>query len=250
MYFCSVSNGITYSMMSRHYKITYKTYLNKRLKKVSFHGQQTYPLYIQVSYRGQTIFFKSYYFDLFADEKYTPERKRYGKRPLLADIEKMEEVLLAFVIKNIEEDFSFDIFRRDYSRFGKDMCSMAEEGFLTHAFVFFIGRGMPTLGSAVFSGSRKKGLHALLQDMQSALKDDLYSDLVSYSMETRVYLAFYEFVQSIKKPPYLYLSLMEWETGKTAEDFRAYVLEKYPTSTVSIIRDMDKFVAYYFKKEL
>lgn len=236
--------------MARLYKVTYKTYLNKRLKKVSFHGQQTYPLYVQVSYRGKTIFFKSYYFDLFADEKYAPEQEGHGKKPLLADIEKMEDLLLDFVIGLMGPYFTFDIFRRGYSRFGQDICKATEESFVANALVFFVGREMPALGWAVFSGSREKALHTLLHDLHTALKDDLYSELMSYSMETRIYLPFYEFVRNIKKPPYHYLSLMEWEMGTAKEDFRAFVQQKYPSSAVPLIRDMDRFVKKYCKKEL
>ena len=47
-------------------KISYKTYYNDRLKEVDFHGQQTHPLYVQVTYERKTIFFNSYYFALFS----------------------------------------------------------------------------------------------------------------------------------------------------------------------------------------
>ena len=51
-------------------KISYKTYLNDRLKQVDFHGQLTCPLYVQVTFERKTIFFKSYYFELFSKSRY------------------------------------------------------------------------------------------------------------------------------------------------------------------------------------
>lgn len=51
-------------------KISFKTYLNDRLKQVDFHGQLTFPLYVQVTYERKPIYFKSYYFELFSKPRY------------------------------------------------------------------------------------------------------------------------------------------------------------------------------------
>src|SRR5258708_35403667 len=57
-------------MAKEFYDISYKTYFNTRIKDVVFQGEETWPLYVQVTYDRETIFFKSYYFDLFSQPKY------------------------------------------------------------------------------------------------------------------------------------------------------------------------------------
>lgn len=56
--------------MSKTYKVSYKTYFNDRLKQEFFHGELTYPLYAQVTFDKKSIFFKSYYFELFLNPRY------------------------------------------------------------------------------------------------------------------------------------------------------------------------------------
>lgn len=51
-------------------KLGFETYLNNRLDQVDFLGQLTHPLYVQVTYERNTIFFKIYYFELFSKPMY------------------------------------------------------------------------------------------------------------------------------------------------------------------------------------
>ena len=52
--------------MTKPSKISYKLYLNERIHPVLFHGQEVYPLYIQVIHDRKPVYFKSYFFDLLS----------------------------------------------------------------------------------------------------------------------------------------------------------------------------------------
>src|SRR5260221_10619501 len=101
--------------MAKTYKVSYKTYLNDRLKQVPFHGKLTHPLYVQVTYDRKTIFFKSYYFDLFAQPKYD-----FLQMPLF-QVDELESSVAEFLIKWDVEKFSLDHFSHRYKMFSKDL---------------------------------------------------------------------------------------------------------------------------------
>ena len=42
-------------MPKEFYNVSYKTYLNERVKPVRFRGRETFPLYIQITYDRKTI---------------------------------------------------------------------------------------------------------------------------------------------------------------------------------------------------
>src|SRR5690606_12270311 len=106
----------------RPYKITYKTYLNNRLKKIPFHSQETYPLYVQVTYRQKTIFFKSAFFEMFSDTRYCEE----GKCPSIEFVIDKEHLLIDYVIKLHEDDFSLERFKTAYDYYSRDLCTSTE----------------------------------------------------------------------------------------------------------------------------
>ena len=97
-------------------KVSYKTYLNDRLKQVDFHGQPTYPLYVQVAYERKTTFLKSYYFEQFSKPRFAitlPNGSNRGPDITLA-LKKDEEVIL-FIFGKLEDNFSLEAFKKLYA---------------------------------------------------------------------------------------------------------------------------------------
>ncbi|OMP75755.1 hypothetical protein [[Flexibacter] sp. ATCC 35208] len=224
--------------MEKTYKVSYKTYFNDRLKQVFFHGQLTYPLYVQVTFDRKTIVFKSYYFELFSKARYVifMDGKMHG--PSLEQIMEKEELLINYIIDKRLPDFSLDQFKLDYTFYSKDLCDEMEPGFIDYLFVFFQDKGMPALATTIQQGSKFRILYDVVGDMKRAFNRPLYDELVDNSFYyAPPYLPLYGFMQQTKKWPMLSLTVMEWEDIKTKAKFADYMFKNYPEKDVQEIYD-------------
>jgi hypothetical protein len=212
------------------YKITYKTYLNDRLKEVNFHGKLTHPLYVQVTHERKTIFFKSYYFELFSKSRYflnLPGLKPKG--PELNDVIEKENEVIRFIIQKHQDNFSLELFKQSYARCSKDLCDELENGFMKYLHTFLWDKGMPAIGDLVMWGGRNIVAFDLVRDLKKAFKKELYDELIENSFYyAPPYLPLYGFMQQTKRWPMLCLTVMEWEKTETQEAFRKYVDTYYP----------------------
>ncbi|MDZ7646002.1 MAG: hypothetical protein U5K54_01830 [Cytophagales bacterium] len=147
--------------MAKAYRVTYKTYLNDRLNQIDFHGNHTHPLYIQVTFDRKTIFFKSYYFELFSKPRYLLHAAGKKRGPSIAEIISKENELLDFISDKIIDDFSLDRFKEMYKYYSRDLCDLAEDGFRQYLFTFFHDKGMPAFAKIILDGSKNKLLMIL-----------------------------------------------------------------------------------------
>ncbi|WP_127125429.1 hypothetical protein [Pseudoflavitalea rhizosphaerae] len=236
--------------MTKTYKVSYKAYLNDRLKEVFFHGKMTYPLYIQVTFDRKTIFFKSYYFELFSKPRYAIFMDGKPNGPSIDDIIKKEYELIDYVIDKTLPNFSLDLFKQEYAFYSQDLCDVTEEGFIDYLFLFFQDKGMPALATTIQQGSKFRILHEVVRDMKRAFNKPLYDELVENSFYyAPPYLPLYGFMQQTKKWPMLSLSVMEWEDIKTKARFADYILKYYPDKDASeAMTQIDKWLAYLRKE--
>lgn len=215
--------------MSKAYKVSYKLYYNDRLKEIFFHGKMTRPLYVQVTFDRKPIYFKSYYFDLFAKPRYAifMDGKIYG--PKLQDIEKMETELIEFILDKNLSEFSLDIFKKEYAYYSKDLCDEMEEKFLEYLFLFFQDEGMADLATTIHHGAKLRIVYDVVRDLKKALNPPLYKKLIENSVYLAPpYLPLSGFMREIKKWPMLSLSVMEWEKPGTKEAFENKIRPQYP----------------------
>lgn len=206
-------------------KITYKTYLNDRLKQVDFHGVLTYPLYVQVTYERKTIFFKSYYFELFSKPRYFLIVPGAGsKGPDLEQVIAKENEVIEFIIEKHKDDFSLEVFKQAYALYSKDLCDVTEKGFIDYLHTFFWDKGDPILGDLVKWGGKHVVAYNLVRDFKRAFNQPLYDELVANSFYyAPPYLPIYGFMTQTKRWPMLSLSVMEWVRPETQAAFRDYV---------------------------
>lgn len=215
--------------MTRTYKVTYKTYLNERLKTVSFHGKVTHPLYVQVTFDRKSIFFKSYYFELFSKPKYLLLAAGKKNSPAIENAIALENELIDFVIDKSIDGFSLERFKKLYWFYCRDLCDISEDGFRDYLLTFFNDEGMPALANAITNGSKGKILFDIVQDLKLALKPDLYSKLIDNSFHyAPPYIPLYGFMFEQKKWPLLNLTVKEWTDLKTRMTFEQYIEQKYP----------------------
>lgn len=211
-------------------KISYKTYLNDRLKQVSFHGEPTYPLYVQVTYERKTIYFKSYYFELFSKPRYLLTVPAVGtKAPSIEEIIEQENEVISFIIEKHKDDFSLELFKTAYTYYSKDLCDVMERGFIQYLHVFFWDEGNPALGDVLLNGCSKVVAFDVVRDFKRTLNKPLYDRLVTNSLYyAPPYLPLYGFMTQTKRWPMLLLTVRELEQPENLRAFMEYVIKFYP----------------------
>ena len=212
-------------------KISFKTYFNDRLKQVYYHGVITHPLYVQVTYERRTIFFKSYYFELLSKDRYllTIPGTSIRKGPDLLDVIKKETEVIKFITDRHLDDFSLELFKKEYVHYSKDLCDEMESGFINFLHTFFWDEGMPALGDIMLHGSKNVIAFDAVRDLKSSFNKDLYDKLIEHSFYyAPPYLTIYGFMKETKQWPMLLLTVMEWEQPETQAAFREYASINFP----------------------
>ncbi|MDP9079301.1 MAG: hypothetical protein M3O71_17870 [Bacteroidota bacterium] len=206
-------------------KISFKTYFNDRLKQVYFHGVTTHPLYVQVTYERRTIFFKSYYFELLSKERYLlmVPGTTIRKGPDLLDVIKKETEIIKFITDRHLDDFSLELFKKEYVHYSKDLSDEMESGFINFLHTFFWDEGMPAIGDIMLYGSKNVIAYEAVRDMKSSFNKALYDKLIENSFYyAPPYLPVYGFMKATKQWPMLLLTVMEWQQPETQAAFREY----------------------------
>lgn len=218
--------------MVKGYKITFKAYYNERLNKVDFHGEQTYPLYIQITYRRKTIIFKSYFFYLLSKPRYKIGGGLRIKTPSLSEVIEKENAVLNFLIEDWPRDFTVDHFKSLYDIYSKDLCTLTEEDFRLYMFVFFKMRKMSTLAYVLSNIKVDYVLYDLLKDMATSIEPGLHKALlegaVSHGKFAALYLPLYGFIKSSRPAHLKILSLYEWADTKVQQALLKYLSDNHP----------------------
>ncbi|HTR29416.1 MAG TPA: hypothetical protein VMH27_09095 [Puia sp.] len=227
---------------NKTYQVTYKVYHNERLKKVSFHGKLVYPLYIRLTFDRRTTEYRSNLFDLFMKPKYGIRVSGQIFPPHIDKIIEREEKLIEFVIDRHSEDFSLELFKKEYDYYGRDLLDEMEEGFLNYLRHFFEDEGMPYLGDAFALSYQEVTLYDVVLDLKRALKPDLYQRLIEHSfLFAPPYYPMYQFIETPLRPPLSIFTVLDWETHSIKEAFTGFVKRNYPSMQLSdILMDVDK----------
>jgi len=224
--------------MEKTYKVGYRVHLYERLQKVNFHGELTFPIYIQVTFDRKSIIFKSYYFELFSKPRYGKnlQGRKYG--PVIKDIIETENRLIDFIIDKNIEDFSLDLFKKEYDFYCRDLCDLAEEGFIDYVFTYFNDQGLPAFAETLKKGGKLGLLSDLMNDMKTALKANIYNKFIENSFHyAPPYLTLNNFVQHTKKWPLRYFSVMEWHDDKIKQTFETFINKHFKYSDIQKIRE-------------
>jgi hypothetical protein len=219
--------------MDKEYRVTYKTYYNDRLKQVNFHGKVTYPLYVQVTFDRKSIFFKSYFFDLFSKPKYAVRIAGEVFGPDIKDIIKKEESLIEFIIDKNQDNFSLDLFKTEYAYYGRDLLDMMEGGFLDYLYTFLYDEGLPYLAETVKAGAYGCKLYELVKDFKRSFNPKLYQKLWENSFYySPPYLPLCAFNEKPQRSLLTAFTVMDWEQVKVKESFSEFMEKNYPEQNV------------------
>lgn len=215
--------------MEKEYRVTYKTYDNDRLKQTNFHGKLMYPLYVQVTFDRKSIFFKSFFFDLFSKPKYAARIAGQVFGPDVKDIIKKEESLIEFIIDKNRDNFSLDLFKTEYAYYGRDLLDMMEPGFLDYLYTFLHDEGVPYLAETVNIGSLTCKLYDLVLDFKRCLNPKLYQKLWENSFYySPPYLVLCAFNEKPQQTLLKAFTVMDWEQPGIKEDFEKFIIKNYP----------------------
>lgn len=184
-------------MAKEYYDVSYKTYHNERIKPVMYRGKEMHPLYVRVTYDRRTVFFKSYYFDLFSQPKYE------FLRISISQIDALESRVIDFLIRKNSERFDLDELQRQYQLYSRDILDGLDGPFKQWLARYLRSDGFP-------------GLSALLEqssDGVAAIRvwDDLENALAGETFERMKRIAVFE-----GAPPYISLVLYvrhRWPDG-------------------------------------
>jgi hypothetical protein len=204
-------------MSKEYYKVTYKTYYNERVKKVSFQGGETYPLYVQVTYDRKTIIFKSYYFDIFSQTKYD----YFGTT--MAQIDELENRVMDFVTARYADEFSLDRVPSRYKMFSIDVLDTMEEPFKEWMIRFFETEKLPGYAAMIRSVMKEVSAMHLLDEFKIGLSSPIYNRLEEKAArQGPPYIPLASFIRQKQSKGPICLPLHEWiqeEKQFEIEDF-------------------------------
>ena len=229
---------------TKAYKVTYKTFYNERLKKSFFHTKLIHPLYVQVTFDRIPIYFKSYFFDLFSKPKYAIRVAGQLFTPHINEIIKKEETLVEFIIDKNLDNFSLDLFKKEYAYYSRDLLDIMEEDFLDYLFTFLHDEGLPYLADTIKKGASDCKLYDLVNDLKRSLNSSLYKKLIENSFHyAPPYLPLYAFTEKPQKTMNKILAVMDWEQPATKGRFISFFKKDYPhKDAIEVLNKIQKWV--------
>ncbi|GAB2770004.1 hypothetical protein GCM10027275_10740 [Rhabdobacter roseus] len=198
------------------------------MKAVSFHGKSTYPLYVQLTHARKTRFFKSSAFELFSHPRFAQASNPKDSPPTLAFVIEREIALLRYVVKQCQDAFSLDRFKKAYSFYGMDLCVATEVAFRTYLQEFLDTKGAPNFGKALAHENPPFVLFDLLREAERVMAPSLYAELTTHLSQAPPYLELHAFTRHVKPWPDLVLTNLEWEQQDTQASFVRYVQQNHP----------------------
>ena len=227
----------------RIYQVTYKVYHNERLKKVSFHGKPMYPLYLRLTFDRRTTEYRSNLFDLFIKPKYGIRVSGEIYSPHIERIIEREEKLIEFVIDRHPDDFSLEVFKKEYDYYSRDLLDEMEPGFMNYLRSYFDDEGMPYLGDALAISQHEVSLFDVTLDLKRALKPELYQRLIDQSFIYTPYFALHYFIEVPLRWPLKILTVMEWEIPSTKKGFSDFMERNYARQDLTkVLGQIDEWV--------
>jgi hypothetical protein len=200
---------------------------------------------VQVTFDRKSIFFKSFFFDLFSKPKYAARIAGEVFGPDIKDIIKKEESLIEYIIDKNQDNFSLDLFKTEYAYYGRDLLDMMEPGFLDYLYTFFHDEGLPYLAETIKDGAFGCKLYDLVKDFKSSLNPKLYQKLWDNSFYySPPYLPLCAFNEKPQRTLLTAFTVMDWEQPGVKDRFVMFMSKNYPDqNNISVINEIIKAVS-------
>jgi hypothetical protein len=208
-------------MPKKYYDVSYKTYLNDRIKPKMFQGAESYPLYVRVTFDRETSFFKSYYFDLFARPKYDFQQTS------IAQIGELEGRVINHIISNNEEDFDLYGFSRQYKILSQDVLDNFDGRFRLWLADYLKEDGLSGLGTLLaYSPDEVAGIR-VWEDLKKILEPERFEKMEEKGVRAGPYLPLAMYVRHQSPEGPFCLPLHEWLVEENNIAIENFIDEKF-----------------------
>lgn len=203
---------------------SFNIFKNHRLKKVSFHGEDTFPLYITITRNGKSTTIKSSFFNLLSKERFSFGSFGNSFTPSINTVVEAEKSLMKFLLKKYDEfDLSQAAEARDW--WGKDINEIFIEDFKINLQTFFNDEGLSELGKVFIEGVSSSPFYKLKEDLEKSLNPDLFIKLCTNSMVCNSpFFTLNDFMYKNLKSIYLSRYMFE----EMADKYENFLRKEYP----------------------
>jgi hypothetical protein len=195
---------------------------------VFFHGKDVYPLYVQVTFDRQSIYFKSYYFDLLSAPMYAVRHHSGSRYPVIKEVEEKEERLIEFILEKHSDAFSLELFKEKYVYYSKDLLILMDEDFKDYLFTFLSDEGDDFLALMIKRTNDLETGIRIVEGLQRPLKQNLYQKMMEHAA---YYVPGYLPVTALQKNKgdrLLTFPIFEWEMPENKEALNKVLAHSFP----------------------
>ena len=227
-------------------QITYSVVYNKTKQKVDFHGKLTYPLYVEMIFNREHRRYKSSLFTQFLQPKYGIRIAGELHPPKLELIVDHETKLVEFVIDKNLENFSLEVFKKEYEFNSKDILNLMEPNFFAYFYTFLQDEGLPYLAETIRATAIEKNVNMfnLFEDQRIAWKEKLYNRLLEHAFYYGPpYLPLSRFIQEYPLLPLKCMTVMDWNTETVKSAFSEFLTKNYPVADpIKMSEGIDRYI--------
>jgi hypothetical protein len=164
--------------------------------------------------------------------------------PSIDDVIKREEKLIEFIIDKHPDDFSFELFKREYDYYSRDLLDEMEPGLMRYLHTFLQDEGLPHLADSLNSGEPLCHMGDVVSDMKRALRPELYARLVEHSFyHAPPYLPLFQYCDSNPQRSLISLIMKDWEDEDVKAQFVEYVTKFYKgQDATKVSKEINEFV--------
>ena len=162
--------------------------------------------------------------------------------PDLLQVIGLETEVIKFIVNKHQDDFSLDLFKKEYAFYNRDLCDELESGFMDYLYTFFYDEGLPALAETLKQGGSHNVAYEVVRDLKSVLNKPIKERLIENSFHyAPPYLPVYAFMKEIKHWPMLCLTRLEWDRAETKTAFKKYAGVHFPEMDAEkVIAEIDK----------
>jgi hypothetical protein len=217
--------------LAKTYKVTYKPYFNERIKPVRFHGKDVHPLYMQVTFDRKSIFFKSYYFDLFSRPKYAELETS------IEQIKEQESRLIEYIVDKNTDTFSLEQFAQEYKYLSTDLFDIMDERFKDYLVDFFMDEGIPRYAGIVRAIYDSLTAIQIVETFKEGFKADLYSKMIEHAIYyAPPYIPLVAFIRQLHPKGLISFPVFEWKQLGTAAALEHFLSASFPEYEIAEVK--------------
>lgn len=210
--------------------ISYKVFLFERVKKKTlFLNAETYPLQIRLTAGTKTIYIKSHFFSLLQLKKYQQEMQENSAAFILNQIIRLEEDLLAYMLRSQPSPAPLDRIRNGYNILSKDILHQMDEDFKDFLVDFFYAERLPVYALFINNDGANHRSEFILNTLEKSLQPAMYQKLLAMAAEKAPpYIPFIRFWQENRLLSIPLFPVFYWKRENAQHAFSQFLQVAFP----------------------